>query len=155
GAAQGFTLRVDGSGFAPSSPGPGSTILIAGIARTTSCISAQECAAPVTATDVALPGNVSVQLQNPNNATSNTVSLVIAPPNPPHEVIALSSSAPNATGKDIVVVDPTTAGISSPSTDLDLSVAALGVFSTATNSCALGGNPIPLQRPATGTATVD
>ena len=155
GAAQGFTLRVDGSGFAGSIPGPGSTLLIAGTARTTSCVSAQECTAPVTATDVALAGNVSVQLQNPNGATSNAVSLVVVPPNPSDEVIALSSSAPSATGKDIVVVDPTTAGISSPGTDLDLSVAALGTFSTATNSCALGGNPIPLQRPATGTAAAD
>ena len=155
GAAQGFTLRVDGSGFAASSPGPGSTLLIAGTARTTSCISAQECTAPVTAVDVALAGNVSVQLQNPNGATSNAVSLVVVPPNPSDEVIALTSSSPAATGKDIVVVDPTTAGISSPGNDLDLNVAALGTFSTATNSCALGGNPIPLQRPASGTATAD
>jgi hypothetical protein len=38
---------------------------------------------------------------------------------------------------------------------LDLNVAALGTFSTATNSCSLGGNPVPLQRPASGTATSD
>lgn len=155
GAAQGFTLRVDGSGFAASSPGPGPTLLIAGTARTTSCISAQECTAPVTATDVALVGNISVQLQNPNGATSNAVSLVVAPPNPSDEVISLTSSSPAATGKDIVVVDPTTAGVSSPGNDLDLNVAALGAFSTATNSCTLGGNPIPLHRPASGTATAD
>ena len=155
GAAQGFTLRVDGSGFVASSPGPGSTLLIAGTARTTSCISAQECTAPITATDVALAGSVSVQLQNANGATSNAVSLVVAPPNLSDEVISLTSSSPAATGKDIVVVDPTTAGVSSPSNDLDLNVAALGAFSTATNSCTLGGNPIPLQRPASGTATAD
>lgn len=155
GAAQGFSLRADGSGFAASSPGPGSTLLIAGTARTTSCVSAQECTTLVTAADVALVGNVSVQLQNPNGATSSGVSLVVVPQNPSDEIIALSSSAPSATGKDIIVVDPTTAGISSPATDLDLSVAALGAFSTAANSCVLGGNPIPLQRPATGTATAD
>lgn len=155
GAAQGFTLRVDGSGFAASSPEPGSTILIAGTARTTSCISTQECTAPVTATDVALAGNVSVQLQDPNGAMSNSVSLVVYPPNPSDEVIPLTTSSPAATGKDIVVVDPSTAGVSSPGNDLDLNVAALGAFSTATNSCALGGNPIPLQRPASGTATAD
>lgn len=155
GAAQGFNMRVDGSGFAASSPGPGATLFIAGTARTTTCISAQECTAPVTATDVALAGSVSVQLQNANGATSNSVSLVVAPPNPSDEVISLTSSAPAATGKDIVVVDPTTAGISSAGNDLDLNVAALGAFSTATNSCALGGNPIPLQRPTNGTATAD
>ena len=55
-------------------------------------------------------------------------------------------------GKDIVVVDPTTAGVSLPNADVDLNVAALGAFSTANNSCSLAGNPVPLQRPATGVA---
>jgi hypothetical protein len=155
GAAQGFTLRVDGSGFVASSPGPGSTMLIAGTARTTTCVSALECTAPVTAADVAIAGSVPVQIQNPNGIASNVVSLVVATPNPSDEVIALSSSAPTISGRDIVVVDPTTAGISTPGNDLDMNVAALGIFSTANNSCTLGGNPIPLQRPASGTATTD
>ncbi|HET7184008.1 MAG TPA: hypothetical protein VFI82_04945 [Terriglobales bacterium] len=155
GAAQGFTLRVDGSTFVASSPGPGSTMLVAGTARTTTCISALECTAPVTAADVAIAGNVSVQIQNPNGTASNVVSLVVATPNRSDEVIALSSAAPAASGKDIVVVDPTTGGISTPGNDLDMNVAALGAFSTANNSCTLGGNPIPLLRPASGTATVD
>ena len=155
GAAQGFTLRVDGSGFVASSPGPGSAMIIAGTARTTTCISALECTAPVTAADVALAGNVSVQMQNPNGTASNVVSLVVATPNPSDEVIALSSAAPAASGKDIVVVDPTTAGVSTPANDLDMNVAALGSFSTVNNFCTLGGNPIPLLRPASGTATAD
>jgi len=155
GAAQGFTLLVDGSGFAASSPGPGSTLLVAGTARTTTCLSVQECTAPVTAVDVALAGNVSVQVQNPNGTASAPVALIVATPNPSDEIIALTSSSPATTGKDIVVVDPTTAGISSPSNDLDLNVAALGAFSTATSSCVLGGSSVPLQRPASGTATAD
>lgn len=155
GAAQGFTLRVDGSGFVASSPGPGSTLLIGGAARTTTCSSTLECTAPVMAADVAIAGSVFVQLQNPDGTKSNSVALVVATPNHSDEVIALSSSAPSATGKDIVVVDPTTAGVSVPGDDLDLNVAALGTFSTASNSCTLGGNPISLQRPATGTATAD
>lgn len=155
GAAQGFTLRVDGSGFVPSSPGPGSTLLIAGTARTTSCISALECTAPVTPTDVTIAGSISVQVQNPSGTASNVVQLIVAAPNASDDVISPSSSAPRATEKDIVVVDPTTAGISLPGNDLDLNVAALGAFSTATNLCTLGGNPIPIQRPASGTATAD
>ena len=154
-AAQGFTLRVDGSGFTGSSPGPGSVLLIAGSARTTNCTSALECTAPVTATDVAAAGNVSIQIQNPDGTKSNVASLVVAAPNASDEVIALSSAAPNATGKDIVVVDPTTAGVSVAGNDLDLNVAALGVFSTANNSCTLGGNAIPVVRPASGTSTAD
>lgn len=155
GAAQGFTLRVDGSGFAASSPGPGSVLLIGGMARTTTCASALECTAPVTAADVAAAGNVSVQIQNPSNTKSNVVSLVVAAPNNSDEVIALSSAAPSATGRDIAVVDPTTAGVSVPGNDLDLNVAALGVFSTSNGSCTLGGNPIPLLRPVSGTAAAD
>jgi hypothetical protein len=155
GAAQGFTLRVDGSGYAASNPGPGSLLLIAGTARTTNCTSAMECTAPVIASDVAIAGNVPVQMQNPDGKKSNVVSLVVAVPNHSDDVIALSSSAPSATGKDFVVVDPTTAGISTPGNDLDLNVAALGAFSTVNNSCTLGGNPIALKRPASGTATAD
>jgi hypothetical protein len=155
GAAQGFTLKVDGSGFAASSPGPGALLLIAGTSRTTTCSSALECTAPVTAVDVAVGGSVSIQIQNPSGTKSNVVSLVVAAPNTSDEVIALSSSAPSATGKNILVVDPTTAGVSVPGNDVDLDVAALGAFSTANNSCALGGNPIPLLRPASGTSTAD
>jgi hypothetical protein len=155
GAAQGFTLRVDGSGFAASSPGPGSAMLIGGTARITTCSSALECTAPVTAGDVATAGNVSIQIQNPNGTKSNAVALIIAAPNLSDDVIALSITTPAATGKDIVVVDPTTAGVSVPGNDLDLNVAALGQFVTASNMCTLGGNAVSLQRPASGTSTAD
>src|SRR2546428_840524 len=155
GAAQGFTLRVDGSGFTASSPGPGSAMLIGGTMRVTACASVLECTAPVTAADVAATGGLSVQIQNPNRTKSNAVALIVAAPNASDEVIALSSIAPAATGKDIVVVDPTTAGISVPGNDLDLNVAALGLFATSSNTCTLGGSAIPLQRPVSGTVTAD
>jgi hypothetical protein len=155
GGAQGFTLRVDGSGFISSSPGPGSAMLIAGTARTTACNSSMECTAPVRPADVSAAGNVSVQIQNPDGSQSNGVSIVVITPNPSDEVIALTSLSPVATGKDIVVVEPTTAGVSVPGADVDLNVAALGTFSTANNNCTLGGNPIVLQRPLGGTATLD
>ena len=155
GAANGFTLRVDGSNFASSSPGPGSTVLIAGTARTTTCNSVTECTAPVTAADVANPGYLSVQIRNPDNTASNSISLVVASQNVSDEIISLTSTSPTATAKDIIVVDPTTAGVSVPNADVDLNVAALGAFSTATNSCSLAGNPVSLLRPATGLAAAD
>jgi hypothetical protein len=155
GAANGFTLRVDGSNFAGSTPGPGSVLLIAGTPRTTTCNSVTECTAPVTATDVSAPGNLSVQVRNPDASTSNSLSLIVVAPNASDEVISLTSAAPSVTAKDIIVVDPTTAGVSLPNADVDLNVAALGAFSTATNSCSLAGNPVPLQRPATGVAAAD
>ena len=155
GGANGFTLRADGSGFAASTPGPGSTLLIGGTARTTACSSATECTAPVTAADVATDGSVTVQVRNPSGTSSNAVALIVAAPNAADEVISLTGAAPTVTGKDIVVVEPTTAGISSPGNPLDLNVAAIGAFSTANNSCALTGNPVALVRPANGTASVD
>ncbi len=155
GAAQGFTLRVDGSGFTPSSPGSGSAMLIGGTSRITTCTSALECTAPVTAADVATTASLSVQIQNPGGTTSNAVALIVAAPNVSDEVIALSSGTPAATGKDIVVVDPTTAGVSVPGNDVDLNVGALGQFNATSNACTLGGSAIPLPRPASGISTAD
>jgi hypothetical protein len=155
GAANGFTLRVDGSNFAASAPGPGSVLLIAGSVRTTTCNSVTECTAPVTAAELSSPGNLSVQIRNPDNTTSNSVSLAVIVPNASDEIISLTAAAPSATTKDIIVVDPTTAGVSLPNADVDLNVAALGVFSTANNSCSLAGNPVRLLRPATGAGAAD
>lgn len=129
--------------------------MIGGSARTTTCITATECTAPVTAADVSIVGNVSVQIQNPGGTASNAVSLVVALPNASDGVIALSSAAPAANGMNIVVVDPTTAGVTAQGNDVDLNVAALGMFSVANNSCSLSGNPLPIQPPASGNATLD
>jgi hypothetical protein len=155
GAANGFILRVDGGNFVASSPGPGSVLLIGGTARTTTCTSVTECLAPVTPADVAAVSSVAVQIRNPDATTSNSVSLVVAAQNTADEVISLTSTAPSASAKDIIVVEPTTAGVSVPGNDLDLNVGALGVFSVANNSCFLAGNPVILQRPASGVATAD
>ncbi len=155
GGLDGFTLRVVGSGFFPSSPGPGSTLLIGGSARVTTCTSAGTCNAPVTSADVSLPGNLSIQVQNPNSTTSNVVQLVIVRPNTANAVIALTSSAPASAGNNITVVEPTTAGIDTSGDDLDLNIAALGMFNTTTNTCNLGGNALPLLPPSSGTVAAD
>jgi hypothetical protein len=155
GGADGFTLRVDGSGFAATNPGPGSSLLIAGAPRTATCSSTTECTVSITAVDVAIVGSVSVQIQNPDGTSSNGVSLVVAAPNVSDEMISLTSGAPTATAQNIVVVEPTTAGVSLPDDDVDLNLAALGPFSTVNNSCTLGGNPLALQRPSGGIANSD
>jgi len=155
GAADGFTLLVQGTGFIPTSPGPGSTLLIAGTARTTTCTTATACTAPVSAEDVSVAGNVSVQIQNPNKTESSAVSLVVVPVSASNAVIALTAAVPAASGENIVVVDPTTAGASAEGNDVDLNVAALGLFSVANNSCNLSGNPIPLPRPASASTSFD
>jgi len=154
GGADGFTLRVDGTGFFATNPGPGSALLIAGSSRTTSCNSASECAAPVTPADVASAGSVNVQIQNPDRSVSNVVSLIVVTPGSVDDVISLTGGVPAATGKDIIVVEPTTAGLDLGGS-LDLNVAALGTFLTASNTCNLAGNPIAVQRPASGATAVD
>jgi hypothetical protein len=70
GGADGFTLRIDGSGFASTSPGPGASLLIAGTLRTATCTSTV-CTEPITAADVATEGAITVQVQNPDGAKSN------------------------------------------------------------------------------------
>jgi hypothetical protein len=155
GAADGFTLLVEGSGFVPSSPGPGSMLVIGGTSRTTTCTTATACTAAVTATDVSVAGNLSAQIENPDGSKSNAVSLIVVPPNTADAVIALSSAVPAATGQDIGVVDPTTSGVSAQGPDVDLNVAALGMFSVTNNACTLSGNPLQLPRPTSGSATFD
>ena len=155
GAAQGFTLLVDGSGFVEGTSGTGSSIRIAGSTRTTSCISTSQCSAPVTANDVAGAGNVAVQVINPDGTRSNGVNLVVAQPNTSDAMVELTNATPSATAHNIVVVDATTAGISTPDDDVDLNLAALGLFNAATNSCTLAGNPVTVTRPASGSASAD
>jgi len=155
GGTDGFTLQIDGSGFVSTSPGPGSTLLIGGTSRVTTCASVNACTAPVTSADVGEPGDVNVQLQNPDGTTSNVVQLVVAAPNVANGSISLTSTTPAATGEDITVVEPTTAGIDTADEDLDLAVAAIGTFNTSTNTCNLAGNPVPLVLPASGTSTAD
>lgn len=155
GGANGFTLRIGGTGFVPSNPGPGSTLLIGGSARTTNCTTAGECSAPVFAADVAVPQSLTVQVRNPDGASSSSVALVVAAPNVSDGSVSLAGSVPESNANDITVVEPTTAGVDAPGSSVDLNVAALGVFSAATNACSLAGNPILITRPASGTATAD
>jgi hypothetical protein len=155
GGANGFSLTVDGSGFVLSNPGPGSTLLIGGFVRVTTCSSINSCSAPVNSTDVVQPGNVSVQVQSPSGTLSNIVSFVVAAPGTTDDVVSLTSSTPAISGKNITVVEPTTAGVDDSSVSFDLNVAALGVFNTSTNACNLGGNPVPLVRPVSGTSAAD
>jgi hypothetical protein len=95
------------------------------------------------------------QIENSDGSRSNAVSLVVAARNISGEVIGLSAKSPDARGKDIVVVEPTTAGVSVSGDNVDLNVAALGLFTVTNNNCTLGGNPVVVTRPMSGTSTVD
>lgn len=155
GSAGGFTLLVSGGNFSPSSPGPGSTILVTGAARTTSCASASECSASLGAADLQSAGNLSVELQNPDGMLSNTVTFVVAAQGSTPVPIPLTPGSPASSGDDIIVVDLSTNGDSGAPGNVSLNIAAIGPYNTAMSSCTLAGSPVVLQRPASGTATAD
>jgi hypothetical protein len=155
GAAEGFTLLVDGSGFNASSPGPGATILIGGTTRVTTCDTSNSCTAPVTPADVQQAGSLAVQIQNADGTSSNAVSLVIVAPSSTQASIPLSGASPSNGGNDIVVVEPTSAGVDTSVSNLDLDVAAIGSYVTATNTCNLAGSAIPILRPPSGISAAD
>src|SRR5438477_5975457 len=68
---------------------------------------------------------------------SNIVSLAVLAPNIGDAVITLTDAAPAATGEDIIVVEPTTAGLSVPGNNVDLDIADLGIFSVANSTSTL------------------
>lgn len=53
------------------------------------------------------------------------------------------------------MVQPSTAGLDSDSSSLDMEVAAIGTYVTTSNTCYLAGNPIPLARPGSGIRAAD
>ena len=153
--ANGFTLLLSGTGFAASSPGPGSVAIVGGAQRAANCTSATQCTVAISPADVASPQSLRIAIQNPGGKSSNSVALIVVAPNSGDATITLSSTSPESDGNDITVVEPTTAGVSATGNDVDLNVAALGAFSAANNSCALGGNPVVITRPSSGSATAD
>ena len=153
GAAGGMTLRVEGGNFAASSPGPGSTILIEGNSRATLCDSTAVCSTTLSAADLSSAANRSVKVQNPNGALSAPATLVVAAPSSSTGSVPLTPGAPNATGKDIFVVDLSTSGSSLPTENVNLNIVSLSKFEPATAACTIGGGPVALVRPAGGTAT--
>lgn len=150
-----FTLEVLGGNFSPTSPGPGSTILINGNARTSNCISNGTCTATLSSNDLVNAGNLPVTILNPNSNLSNTVNFIVVANIAPIDIIPLTPTNPNVTGKDIIVVEPSTAGSIAPQPDVTIAVAATGIFSPALNTCTLGAGSLAVTRPTTGTATLD
>ena len=150
GAVEGFPLAVQGANFVAGTGTSASVILLNGAARSTTCGSASSCMTFLNPSDVQSDGTVSVEVQNPGNpgALSNPAPFVIAPFDVSSDTIALTAAQPAATGKDIIVVEPTTAAASSP-----INVDFVG-FLTGGNTCGIQGSPLTITRPTSGSATV-
>lgn len=149
GAADGFTLALTGYNFAPTVPGPGTTLLVDGTARTTTCASSTACTVAIAAADVASPGNIAIQAQNPDGTRSNSLPLVVVPADGPATVVSLSPSDPVAGAEDIVAVQPTADGAGTG----PMTVIFLGLVDPSTDTCNVTESPVELARPSSGTAS--
>ena len=96
-----------------------------------------------------------MQLENPDGTLSNTLAFVVLAPSSGTGTISLTPSAPTSVGNDIVVVELSTNGGSGAAGNISLNISAIGPYTAATSSCVLGGSPVIVQRPATGTGTSD
>jgi hypothetical protein len=155
GGSGSFTLQVLGGNFVPTSPGPGSAIFVNGTAHPTSCASRGTCTTAFTSTDLAAAGNLAVTIRNPDLTQSNTVIFVVVAAIGPIDIIPLTPTSPNATGKNIIVVEPSTAGSIAPQPDVTIAIVAMGIYSPALNTCTIGAGSLVITRPASGTATLD
>jgi hypothetical protein len=149
GAIEGFPVSIQGLNFVPGSAGAGSTILLNGVARPTTCSTATICAIALTPADLQAAATFTLQISNPGAPAllSNPVPFVVVPFDASEDVIALSPSQPSASNKSITAVEPTTAAISVP-----LGVDFDGPLTNST--CEVEGTPLTVTRPPSGTQTV-
>jgi hypothetical protein len=150
GAVQSFPLAVRGVNFVAGSGSAASVILLNGAPRGTTCATATGCTTALNPADVQAAGTLTIQVRNPGTpgALSNPVPFVIVPFDVSVDTISPTTSQPVAAGKDIVVVEPTTAAASSP-----INVDFIGLL-TGGNTCGVQGSPLTVTRPSSGSATV-
>jgi hypothetical protein len=150
GAVQSFPFTVQGANFIAGSGSSASAILFNGAARSTTCPTATTCTTALNPADIQSAGTFTVQVQDPGPpvALSNPVPFVILPFNVSEDVISLSPAQPAANGKDIIVVEPTTAAASAA-----INVDFIG-FLTGGNNCGVQGSPLTVNRPASGSTAV-
>jgi hypothetical protein len=155
GPASGFTLRVRGSNF--DTGASAAQIVFGGTTLATTCFSSAECTAIIAASDVASAGNKSVQIQNPTGSActpacsgpSNAVNMVVLAPATSEAIVTLDPNNPTASGQDVFVVEPTTAGTTGAS-----QVNAVTIGLVISGACSLRNNPINIPRPASGSLGV-
>jgi len=150
GAVESFPFAVRGVNFIAGNGGSASVILVNGVARSTTCATAEGCITSLNPSDVQTAGTFTIQVQNPGPPAvlSNPVPFVVEPFVVSEDAISLSAGAPVAAAKNIIVVEPTTAAASSP-----INVDFIGLL-TGGNTCGIQGSPLAVTRPASGSAVV-
>jgi len=149
GAVESFPLSVQGVNFVAGSGSSASVILLNGTPRSTTCATSTGCATVINPADVESAGTITIQVQapGPSGALSNPVPFVIAPFDASVDTISLTSAQSVATGEDVIVVEPTTAGESSP-----INVDSIGLLTN--DSCGIQGSPLTVSRPSSGSTVV-
>lgn len=149
-AVESFPLEVQGSGFVAGSGSAGSTILIDGTARGTTCAATTSCATGLNPADVASAATFTIQVRNPgpNGALSNPVPFVIIPFDTSVGTLSLAGGKPTLTSIYLVMPEPTTAAESAP-----INVDAIGLL-TGGNNCGIQGSPLTVTRPSSGMEVV-
>jgi hypothetical protein len=149
GTVEGFPLSVHGLNFVAGSGGAGSVILLNGVARATTCATTTTCTIALSPADVQTAATFTLQVSNPGSPAllSNPVPFVILPFDASEDTIALNSSQPAASSKNITVVEPTTAAVSA-SLDVDFD----GLLTNGT--CEVEGTPLTFTRPSSGSEIV-
>lgn len=153
GAQQSFALALKGLNFAATTATVSSQILVNSSPRATNCSTPNQCAVSLQPSDLASPGVLSLQIQNPGapGALSNPISLIVLPAPAPASAISLSSALPVAAGADIIVPEATTAGATTSPVTADF----IGMVSPDGSTCAIQASPIEVTRPVSGTETVN
>jgi hypothetical protein len=149
GAVEAFPLSVHGLNFVAGSAGTGSVILLNGVPRATSCSTTTTCTIALNPADVQTAATFTLQISNPVSPAllSNPVPFVVLPFDVSEDTISLNSSKPAASGRDITVVEPTTAAVTAP-LDVDFD----GLLTNGT--CEVEGTPLTVTRPSSGSQIV-
>lgn len=153
-----YTLRVIGFNFVSTASGPGSKVVFKGTARDADCPNTNECRLLLQDFEFRDPGSISVQIENPPAnvgdppVRSNEVSFVVVADAAADDVVSLTPGSPQAVGKDIVVVEPTS-GPAGGAGGLAANINLIGAFVGA--SCNARGSSIGVTRPASGSSSVD
>ena len=146
----GFQLTLGGQNFIAGVGEGASSVLINGVVRGTTCPDSTECAVILTASDLAQPGTLIVQVQNPGNpgALSNPVPFVVIPSSTQTNAISLTAGVPFLAQQDIAAVNPTTAGTGPDA--LTINFAGPLTNEQGSIDCTLQQSAITVIRPRTG-----
>ena len=148
-----FLLAVEGLNFVPTTSSSSSQILVNGSPRSTTCPIAGRCTTTFLPGDVAIAGDISVQVANPGAvpALSNPVSVVVLAPGNSPGVISLSANSLLAPDENIIATEPTTAGATPSPINVDFA----GPASSDGSTCTIQGSPIIVTRPSSGSTTIN